>query len=113
VSDSGGYASVRRGGNQWFTSFTAGHEYRNHGLLLSPYARINAVWSTLTGFTETGDPTGSLTFSNQDVSTVTGVLGLRGKYDIYADWGLVSPRVRVEYNQSIQDGGAAALNSRT
>ena len=85
-------------------------EYRAQRLLLSPYGRIKAVGLTLDPFTETGDPIGSLAYSRQVVNTITGVLGLRGKYDFLMDWGVVSPRFRVEYNHALQSGGIAALS---
>jgi outer membrane autotransporter protein len=110
VTDSGDFAFSTRNGKEWFASLTAGYEYRTKRLLLAPYARIKAVWLTLNPFTETGDPTGSLTYSQQDASTITGVLGLRGKYDLLMDWGVVSPRFRVEYNRAFQNGGLLALN---
>jgi uncharacterized repeat protein (TIGR01451 family) len=104
------FAKGNRSGSEWFGSVTIGYEYRNHGILLSPYGRLKAIALTLDPFTETGDPTGSLTFSQQSVETITGVLGLRGRYDILMAWGVVSPRFRVEYNHAFQSGGVAALN---
>jgi uncharacterized protein with beta-barrel porin domain len=110
VTHTGGFAFGNRSGDEWFGSVTAGYEWRGNHLLLSPYARLKAVWLTLDAFTETGDPTGSLLFERQNVSTVTGVLGLRGKYDFVFDWGQISPRFRLEYNHAISDGGTAALS---
>ena len=110
VTHTGGFAFGNRSGSEWFGSLTAGYEYKNQRLLLSPYVRVKGVWLTLDPFTEFGDPTGSLAFEQQDVSTITGVLGLRGKYDFLFDWGQVSPRFRVEYNHAFSDGGLAALS---
>jgi uncharacterized protein with beta-barrel porin domain len=110
VTDSGSFAFGTRSGSEWFGSLTAGYEYRANGLLLSPYGRIKGIWLTLDPFTETGDPTGSLNFGRQNVDNITGVLGLRGKYDMLMDWGVVSPRFRVEYNHAFQSGGLAALS---
>jgi outer membrane autotransporter protein len=109
IVDDGDFAFGSRTGNEWFGSLTAGYEYRNGHLLLSPYARLKGVWITLDSFSEFGDPTDSLTFARQSVDTITGVLGLRGKYDILMGWGVISPRFRVEYNHGFQSGGLAAL----
>lgn len=109
VVDNSDFAFGSRTGAEWFGSLSAGYEYRTRHLLLSPYARLKAVWLTLDAFTETGDPTGSLAFARQSVETYTGVLGLRGKYDIPMDFAVVSPRFRLEYNHAFQNGGIAAL----
>jgi uncharacterized repeat protein (TIGR01451 family) len=110
IADSGNFAVGSRSGNEWFGALSAGYEYRAQGLLLSPYGRIKTVKLTLDPFTETGDPTGSLKFSQQNAETIIGVLGLRGKYDMLMSWGVLSPRFRVEYNHAFQTGGLAALN---
>lgn len=73
---------------------------------------VIALWSHQPGYAEArrfGDPTGSLAFSSQTTSTVTGALGLRGKYDMPMSWGVFSPRARVEYNHAFQRSGSATL----
>jgi len=87
-----------RNGSQFFSSLTAAYQFRFDGLMLSPYARINAAWLTLGAFTETGGLGGALAYSSQSVNFYTAVLGLRGKYTFLTDWGSVAPRFRVEYN---------------
>ena len=109
VTGNADFAFGSRNGHEWFGSLSAGYDYRAGHVLLSPYGRVKAIWLSLDAFTEAGDPTGSLTFGAQSVSTYTGVLGLRGKYDIPTQYALVSPRFRVEYNHAFQNGGLAAL----
>jgi uncharacterized protein with beta-barrel porin domain len=50
-----------------------------------------------------------LSFSSQAATNLTGILGLRGKYDMLMSWGVLSPRFRVEYNHAWQSGGATSL----
>jgi uncharacterized repeat protein (TIGR01451 family) len=103
------FASGSRTGSEIFGSLTAGFEHRWQQLLLSPYARVNVISLWLDAFSETGDPTGSLTFSNQSATNLTGILGLRGKYDMLMSWGVFSPRFRAEFNHAWQSGGATSL----
>lgn len=87
-----------RNGSQFFGSLTAAYQFRWQGLMLSPYARINAAWLTLDAFTENGGFGGALAYSAQTANFYTSVLGLRGKYTFLTDWGSIAPRFRVEYN---------------
>jgi len=87
-----------RNGSQLFSSLTAAYQFKWAGLMLSPYARINAAWITLDAFTESGGFGGALTYSSQNANFYTSVLGLRGKYTFLTDWGSIAPRFRVEYN---------------
>jgi uncharacterized repeat protein (TIGR01451 family) len=98
VVDDMAFVYGTRNGSQFFSSLTAAYQFRFDGLMLSPYARINAAWLTLDAFTETGGLGGALTYSSQSVNFYTAVLGLRGKYTFLTDWGSVAPRFRVEYN---------------
>src|SRR5690606_21905086 len=54
VAATGDLAIGSRSGDQLFASLTAGYEYRNEGLLVSPYGRLFGSHSTLDPFTETG-----------------------------------------------------------
>jgi large repetitive protein len=76
---------------------------------LSPYGRIKVNWLTLDPFTETGAGTGALSYSGQSSSIVTAVLGFRGKADFLTHWGIVSPRLRAEYNHAFQSGSTVSL----
>ncbi|MGX5773722.1 IPT/TIG domain-containing protein [Methylorubrum zatmanii] len=102
-------AAGKRDGQQVFGSVTAGYEYRNRefGFLVSPYARFSASLSTLDGFTETGVSSFGLRYGLQTVSTLTSFLGLRGAYDVPLSWGVVTPRLRVEYGHDF--AGASSL----
>ncbi len=99
----------RRDGYQIFGSITAGYEYRNRafGFLVSPYARVNASLSTLDGFSETGGSSFALRYGRQNVGLLTSFVGLRGAYDVPLSWGVVTPRVRLEYGHDF--AGASSL----
>lgn len=107
VVDDAALVYGQRSGHQWFGSLTAAYQYRDGGLMLSPYARINATWVTLDAFTETGGFGGALAYSAQSAEFYTAVLGLRGKYTFRTDWGSIAPRFRVEYNHDFS--GASTI----
>ena len=104
VTTDGSFANGQRDGNQIFGSVTAGYEYRDGGLLLSPYGRLSASHTKLDGFTEEGD-SDALKFDDMDFSTLTSTLGLRGEYTIQRSWGSISPQARLEYSHDF-DGSS-------
>jgi outer membrane autotransporter protein len=104
VTADGSFAAGERDGSQIFGSVTAGYEYRDGGLLLSPYGRLSASRTKLDGFTEEGDSY-ALRFDGLDFSTVTSTLGIRGEYKIQRSWGSISPRARLEYSHDF-DGSS-------
>jgi outer membrane autotransporter protein len=108
VVDDAEFVSGSRTGNQAFGSLTAGYEFRGDGWLLSPYARVNGAWLALDAFSETGG-SGALSFSDQQARFLTGVLGLRGKTTFLTDWGVLSPRLRIEYLHDALGTSAVSL----
>jgi outer membrane autotransporter protein len=109
VSAAGDYASGDRNGQQIFGSMTAGYEYTNGGLLLSPYARVNLSYSALDQFTETGAGLFALRYGEQSVNTLTSFLGLRAEYKLPVSWGVVTPRARIEYGHDFDASSLATL----
>lgn len=105
----GEYALGDRDGQQVFGSVTAGYEYTNGGLLLSPYARLNMSYSTLDRFTETGAGLFALRYGEQSVNTLTSFLGLRAEYKLPVSWGVVTPRARIEYGHDFDASSLATL----
>ena len=98
ITGSGGeFASGSRSGHQIFGSVTSGYEYRDGNLLASPYARVNASWSTLDAFTESGGGVFALQYGTQTVNSFTGGFGLRAAYQLNEAWGAITPRMRIEY----------------
>lgn len=109
VTATGGFARGERKGKQFFASLSTGYEYRNQGLLASPYARLEGSRSTLRSFTETGAGMWNLTYGEQTVNTVSGALGIRFGYDIPIRKGTITPRGRFEYIRDFSGSSRARL----
>ena len=110
VTGPGGFAEGQRAGQQIFGSLAAAYDYRQQGVLISPYGRVEASWTRLDDFTETGAEGFNLAYGQQDMSTVAGVLGLRTEYAMPMDWGLFTPRLRVEYTHDFEGASRASLS---
>ncbi len=103
------FANGERGGHQVFGSITSGYEYRDKGLLISPYGRVSASWSTLDPFTESGGGIFALQYGAQTISSFTGGFGLRGAYELRQSWGILAPRARIEYNHEFAGASTAFI----
>lgn len=109
VTATGDFAKGSRQGKQFFASLSTGYEYRNQGLLASPYARLEGSRSTLRSFTETGAGMWNLAYGEQTVNTVSGALGIRLGYDIPIRKGTITPRGRLEYIRDFSGSSRARL----
>lgn len=109
MTASKGFADGERDGQQVFGSVSAGYDHRDDRLLLSPYGRLEAAWSRLDSFSETGAGVYNLVFGKQDASMVAGVLGLRARYAIPMPWGMLTPRGRVEYTHDFSGSSRASM----
>ncbi|WP_377514348.1 cadherin-like beta sandwich domain-containing protein [Ochrobactrum sp. RH2CCR150] len=99
----------KRDGHQLFGSVTAAYEFRQEAWLVSPYGRMEMSRSWLDGYSEGGDSIYRLTYGDQTVDTVTGVVGLRANYSIDYTWGRLTPGVRAEYAHDFQGASRAAM----
>jgi len=99
----------QRDGHQLFGSVTAAYEFRQEAWLVSPYGRMEMSRSWLDGYSEGGDSIYRLTYGDQTVDTVTGVVGLRANYSIDYTWGRLTPGVRAEYAHDFQGASRAAM----
>jgi outer membrane autotransporter protein len=109
ITSSNDFANGRRKGHQVFGSLTSGYEYRANGLLVSPYARLSASWSTLDAFTESSGGAFALNYGAQTMNSFTGGFGLRTAYQFKQSWGVITPRVRVEYAHEFDGVSHAAV----
>ncbi|ATN37805.1 hypothetical protein ACO34A_29015 (plasmid) [Rhizobium sp. ACO-34A] len=109
VTATGDFATGLRSGDQVFVSLSAGNEYRNDGLLISPYGRLSGSHSTLDAFSETGADMWNLTYGEQGIDTLSGTLGLRFEYAIPMDWGTLTPRGRLEYTHDFEGSSRTSL----
>ncbi|MFO1193188.1 MAG: putative Ig domain-containing protein, partial [Rhodoferax sp.] len=71
------FALGRRSGNQIFGSVTAGYEWRDRDLLISPYGRVDFSVDKLRTSTETGAGAFALTYFSQTNTSLQGTLGVR------------------------------------
>ncbi|MGX5846181.1 putative Ig domain-containing protein [Mesorhizobium sp. PL10] len=110
LTSGGGFVTGERDGGQWFASVSAGKKFEIQEWQISPYARLDVAKATLDAFTESGDPSSALHYGEQDISTTTGNLGLTLAYKFAADFGVVSPQVRLEYQHDFQGDSAITMN---
>lgn len=103
------FASATRTGNQLFGSLAAAYEYLRDGVLLSPYGRLDLAQSRLKQSTESGAGQYALTYFSQTVPTVQLALGLRAESTHETRFGLVLPRLRVEYQHEFAGERQASL----
>lgn len=97
VTDNGEFAYGKRSGSQVFGSLTAGYEIRKDGFLIAPYVGVLGSHALLSGFSETGGGIHGLTYGEQAVTSISGVVGIRAEYDIIKPWGVLTPSIRAEY----------------
>ena len=109
VSHTGNMVTGSRSGDQVFGAVSAGYVGEWGGWRLSPYGRLEYLFTELAGFTERGDDTFALRFNRQSLDQVTGVLGLRGEYGIQMDAGLLSPSFRAEYRAALSGAGKSEV----
>jgi outer membrane autotransporter protein len=109
VTDNGNVVSGSRDGHQWFGSLAAGYDYQRGKLSISPYLRLDLARATLDAYSERGDAIYALDYDQQRVITSTTSPGVRLDYGYQTRWGLVAPRLRLEYRHDFQGAGQAAM----
>ncbi|MBA8821446.1 uncharacterized protein YhjY with autotransporter beta-barrel domain [Ochrobactrum sp. P6BSIII] len=109
ITADGSLTDGKRDGHQLFGSLTAAYEFRQETWLVSPYGRMEMSRSWLDAYSEGGDSIYRLTYGDQTVDTVTGVVGLRANYSIDYTWGRLTPGVRAEYAHDFQGSSRAAM----
>jgi outer membrane autotransporter protein len=109
VAATGDFALGGRGGRQIFGSLTAAYEFRDEKWLISPYGRFELSRSWLDGFEEKGGGIYGLTYGDQTVDTVAGVLGIRASYAFMMNWGTLTPGVRAEFTHDFAGSSRARL----
>ena len=95
-------ASGDRKGRQVFGSVSSGWEYRDNGVLISPYARLDYSSDRLNQVIETGAGQYALTYFKQTTPSIQGALGIRAESVHNTDFGLAAPRLRAEYRHDFQ-----------
>ena len=109
VSAASAYAVGDRDGNQIFGSVATGYEYRDDGLLVSPYARVDYARQKLKQSTESGAGTLALSYASQSFSSLQGALGVRAESVHATSFGFAAPRIRAEYQHNFEDERQASV----
>ena len=109
VTANGEFAAGSRNGNQIFGALTAAYEFRDQKWLVSPYGRFEFSRAWLDNLVETGGGIYALTYGEQTIDTLSGVLGIRANYAFLMDWGILKPGIRVEYTHDFAGSSRASL----
>lgn len=109
VTATGESARGERSGDQVFGSLTATYEHRGESHLFAPYFGLEGSHARLDAFTENGASPFMLTYGNQDVSSLAGIVGLRFEVDVAFDWGVLTPRTRIEYGRDFAQSDRASI----
>lgn len=103
-------ATGSRKGSQLFGSIAAGTEFRDEGLLVSPYGRVDFSRDTLKAYSESGVGDYALRFNEQQVRSTQVAAGVRVESVHDTDFGRVVPRARAEYRRELQGESTVALS---
>ncbi len=107
VSD---FARAKRKGDQWFGSIAAGYEFRQDGLMFSPYGRVDIGVDRLKQATEAGAGLNALTYHDQTLRSANIALGVRAESAHQTDFGWALPRLRVEFKHGLESDRAAVIS---
>jgi uncharacterized protein YhjY with autotransporter beta-barrel domain len=109
VSAANAVAQADRSGDHYFTSLTAGYDYRSDGLHLSPYGRLDAAVDRLHQSTETGAGAFDLSYARQSTQSTSLSLGLRAETAHEMDFGSAMPRMRIEFKHDFKGEQQASV----
>jgi len=109
ITNEEGYAIGSRDGQHYFAAISTGMEFSGSSWMWSPYSRLEISRAALKPFTETASDLNALTYFKQNISVLNGIVGFRGQGAYPVLWGKLLPKVRVEYNHSLQDDDKANL----
>jgi uncharacterized protein with beta-barrel porin domain len=93
----GEMAHGSRSGDQVFGSLLAGYEFKKDGLVIAPYVGVRGSAGTLNGYSEAGGGIYGLSYGDQRVASLSGVVGVRVEKEIQQSWGTLTPSARIEY----------------
>ena len=109
VTAANSFARATRQGDQLFGSLAYGYEYRDDGVLWSPYGRYDFSFDRLNASTETGAGVNALSYANQSMHTGNLAFGMRGQTAHQTEYGLVQPRARLEYQHGTSVIGSTSV----
>ncbi|MEA2874249.1 MAG: large repetitive protein, partial [Hyphomicrobiales bacterium] len=102
ISDSYGLAAGNRAGASWFGSLAVSTELKSGAFRLVPYLRAEFNNATLKNYSEqVGSQNLALAYGDASDSSASVIAGMRGSYDVFMNWGMLTPTARLEYRRSI------------
>ncbi|TCS37975.1 uncharacterized protein with beta-barrel porin domain [Paucimonas lemoignei] len=104
------FARSSRSGDFVFGSLTAGYEFQTDGIRLSPYGRLDVAQHWLHATTESGAGAYALRYGSQTIPSVQLAAGLRAEAAHESRFGLVLPRMRIEYQHEFKGEDAAVFS---
>ena len=110
VPEIGQFGTATRKVDQVFGSIAGGYEWRQDGILVSPYGRLDFTQDKFKTASESGADQYNLTFQGQTQKGTAGAVGLRAESQHETDYGRAIPRIRVEYRREFQDDRTTVLN---
>jgi hypothetical protein len=110
VAGAGEFAHVRgRKSRQVFGSVTGGYHLQRDGLLVSPYARLDAATDRFDPATEEGAGAHALTYFGQTQRNAQFAAGLRVESRHATRFGVAAPRLRLELRHGSESGREARV----
>lgn len=104
------FAYSNRKGAQIFGSLAGSYEWRKGTVSVSPYGRINYSTSKLLESTENGAGAYALTYFEQTIESLQGVIGARAESIHATPFGWAVPRVRVEFRHEFRGDSNALIS---
>jgi outer membrane autotransporter protein len=93
--------TTSRSGNNWFASVGLRSVFDVGAVNVSPYARANFVSTTLAGYSERGDKDWTLSYAEARQDNLSFVIGAKASLPIPTQWGLLTPSLRLEYQNRL------------
>jgi len=100
-------------GQEYAISLSGGYEYNRNALTFGPYGRLGYIRTSINGYTESASNPGGigsgsvLTIDNQDVDSITAVLGSQASYAISARNAVYLLQLNGEWEHEFRDNSRA------
>ena len=107
IHDSGTLTGKRKG-EQVFGSILYGAEFENE-VTLSPYGRIDAGYTKLKSFSDTGT-VAAINYNEQKIKTARASVGLLIDDEMKTQSAIFIPNARIEYGKDVVDASDAVLS---
>ena len=104
-----GTLSGKRKGKQLFGSVLYGAEFNNNQLTLSPYGRLDAGYTKLSSYTDSGT-VAAISYNEQKIKTARASIGLLMDDEVKIGAANFMPNARVEYGKDIIDSSDAVVS---